>query len=1228
MNTKRAWLSAGILMASVLTYGCETPSIPTVTTLPSAEYLALRCVSGSSEGLPLEACGCSERAGDGEGTRVRLMGRVECTCRTADGRAVGAVEAAPCADGLGQCPRLVDGDWIPGVGANTLPCVARRSGSIRGYVGSNAEQRVMFLSVTDGAGEATRRILDIDSTIPGVTGLYVDDLMTDLEADPDGRFIFSVVSNGPVGALGVLLEDGVEAVRVEFGYGPLLDADVWPPIERVTERDSAAEVAPRRVFISAPIARVVLEIDLDTLLLVAHGEAEPDSAVVGCYGLSASADCDVRIGEDDIGGYPGRLAVSPDGSRLYVGHRGRPIVTEFSLTAEGGVRQVDLTRRRPCDDGYLVRVETPQDDPTCSDGLDNDADGLVDGADLDCLAINSEASNPRCPKQSQCADGADNDGDGLVDAEDDDCGALGADWEGPVPACADGVDNDGDGLADRDDPGCATEGDRDEGDLERRYDDLGAMIDDSACQDGLDNDADGLTDEADPGCHDLAAAQRYRQERRPQCGDGIDNDHDGHVDYGEDDDCYAAGDRSEGESAQEVGPTQLVVVDAPLQGGRTFLYVTDPGGFLMVVDVDQERLEPRVSGIRRTPLSMAVRRGPLGPSLLTVTDEGTLRSVDVLAEDELQTDDGRAIFARLIGPAVNDPQAWARQVRVHGPGVEAFYVIFEGVALAAGLGDLCTPQRCGDEGAECGEGEGCHGGWCLPAACAVARDCGGDQGCVEGACASLCDPTDEAACGGARSCRIGPHPLSGEDGEADGICASPCSLTADGAVTLDYAGRPPFVAPESLEEAAALAVPVVDHGARDPVVLRRGGLVEHHGERNIHRRALARSSRIVAAPKPAAAGVGVRTDASVHPVFCQLPQVQVTEGGDAADQAAAFDVSLACLPPGQTYNCASARLEPESEAVGAARLQHRVDVTEEIVVVEKDPFRVPIDDFTVSYEGVIPRSESEHGIFGEGEDNAGWTLYDYNANYCGLGVEVGDVVLFDPFVPETAQTDCSAFELAPNARIEQNREPLRYVVAALTPHSLDLVRDERAEYGQRLENNRTAPPRPAPGPLAATKECASQALSYRIRVGNDQWIVTGARTRLRHPWVQRGGVCAAAPSRAKRRGRFRLGEVFENEWFRFRLGGYAPPLEQCPEGSPAPDLDPRPPAMVDLTYAFSLVPGRALSQLQSAAVLPRQMRWLPNEDRLLLVDGALDNVLEFAGFDIFVERMAEIRRFE
>ncbi len=69
----------------------------------------------------------------------------------------------------------------------------------------------------------------------------------------------------------------------------------------------------------------------------------------------------------------------------------------------------------------------------CSDGVDNDGDGLVDARDPGChtdeIASNVASYNPKINNEGtvtisllpQCSDGVDNDGDGLVDARDPGC---------------------------------------------------------------------------------------------------------------------------------------------------------------------------------------------------------------------------------------------------------------------------------------------------------------------------------------------------------------------------------------------------------------------------------------------------------------------------------------------------------------------------------------------------------------------------------------------------------------------------------------------------------------------------------------------------------------------------------------------------------------------------------------------------------------------------------------
>jgi len=60
--------------------------------------------------------------------------------------------------------------------------------------------------------------------------------------------------------------------------------------------------------------------------------------------------------------------------------------------------------------------------------------------------------------ESECSDGLDNDGDGLIDCEDSECGLLAIcfeiNTESSTSACRDGIDNDDDGLLDCDDDDC------------------------------------------------------------------------------------------------------------------------------------------------------------------------------------------------------------------------------------------------------------------------------------------------------------------------------------------------------------------------------------------------------------------------------------------------------------------------------------------------------------------------------------------------------------------------------------------------------------------------------------------------------------------------------------------------------------------------------------------------------------------------------------------------------
>ena len=157
----------------------------------------------------------------------------------------------------------------------------------------------------------------------------------------------------------------------------------------------------------------------------------------------------------------------------------------------------------------------------CSDSKDNDGDGYIDSKDPDCWYTDSiklggtkNYSNDSPfydwnlwdrsesgAKKYQCSDGKDNDGDGLVDAQDPGCLDDSGNWnpkkdseinsDDGKPECSDGKDNDKDGYIDYpDDPGCTSKDDDSEND----------NITKPECSDGIDNDKDGKIDEADTSC--------------------------------------------------------------------------------------------------------------------------------------------------------------------------------------------------------------------------------------------------------------------------------------------------------------------------------------------------------------------------------------------------------------------------------------------------------------------------------------------------------------------------------------------------------------------------------------------------------------------------------------------------------------------------------------------------------------------------------------------------------
>jgi hypothetical protein len=184
----------------------------------------------------------------------------------------------------------------------------------------------------------------------------------------------------------------------------------------------------------------------------------------------------------------------------------------------------------PCrdrdNDGYFDKancgseVDCNDNDPAinpgaveeCTDGADNDCDGLIDIQDPDavncpvcyvegggCGPVDCDDIDPNInPGELEvCDDTIDNDCDSLIDANDTDCGGS--------TACSDYTDK---GLC-NDDPNCEWSGSPRNGTCNDIQTCTVTEDPEVSCSDGIDNDCDGQTDGADSDCSGPTACADY-----------------------------------------------------------------------------------------------------------------------------------------------------------------------------------------------------------------------------------------------------------------------------------------------------------------------------------------------------------------------------------------------------------------------------------------------------------------------------------------------------------------------------------------------------------------------------------------------------------------------------------------------------------------------------------------------------------------------------------------------
>ena len=316
----------------------------------------------------------------------------------------------------------------------------------------------------------------------------------------------------------------------------------------------------------------------------------------------------------------------------------------------------------PDDPGCEDAVDGSERERACANGLDDDQDGATDfPADPGCASYEDDDEFNEAPPP-ECADGIDNDRNGHTDEQDPGCVSAADPSESAPetpPVCADRIDNDEDGITDFPlEPGCIAAGDGDERDP-------GGP---PACGNERDDDEDGRTDYPnDPGCMGVGDQDEQNKPVSPDCADGQDNDLDGRTDYPEDDGCTAASDSSEkGSCGDTYSPPTLsdgVQVTLDLSRGL-FSSAGSCGGegspervVMYRVEHEIEALEVTTVGEEtRVPTTVYVR---FAECLATATEL-------VCAREE---------------PAVPVP---GQTLRLDAPALGEYFVFVDGVAGAGG----------------------------------------------------------------------------------------------------------------------------------------------------------------------------------------------------------------------------------------------------------------------------------------------------------------------------------------------------------------------------------------------------------------------------------------------------------------------------------------------------------------------------------------------------------------
>ena len=321
--------------------------------------------------------------------------------------------------------------------------VIRERGNI-GLVNNAATDRVAVVAL----GRIAPSLVDLNLATPGVTHISVGDRPVSIATTRNGDV--AVTANQLGKSLSLINVFALDSLEADI---PLPGA---PSAVRISRRTNQIFVGIPKLDDGSGGALVVRDgvtCEPTDDLPATPGSFDPAN---GCQGQDPSLPLTVL----PLPGTLQDLRMGPMGEFAYALYSDLGYISVFAVDEESRGDDACLTGgSAPCE---IDRIGITYG---CSDGIDNDGDGLIDQFDNQCFGpTGSESADGigRSP-QGACSDGVDNDGDGRIDRLDEDChdGAQTSESAADLPAfadttpvCGDGVDNDGDGLIDILDPDC------------------------------------------------------------------------------------------------------------------------------------------------------------------------------------------------------------------------------------------------------------------------------------------------------------------------------------------------------------------------------------------------------------------------------------------------------------------------------------------------------------------------------------------------------------------------------------------------------------------------------------------------------------------------------------------------------------------------------------------------------------------------------------------------------